>query len=369
MTESDNAKWHCVATLRTQEPANCLLNDAGDGSMLWYGMYAHHANSARTGGVGSWRYTDEETSGEVLPLPGVFDWSYLPASADGAETVVCCTDGTVRGLCHSRSGTFAAWSVGVDDEMITSCCALGSADSPPSDFVCSAHLGSLTHVSRGSDGVFVPMRKWQGHEFDAWCVAPGCGFVEEGAGGLLVWSGGDDGMLALWDVRAPATEPLTSSLRRRFDAGVVTVVSGRGATTGLSSEHEIIVGSYDENLYVLDRRSLKRPISSVCVGGGAWRCRLAPPPTEESSRDGCRCSRYVVAAMQGGASIVDWDHANASLALVEEEGTLHASDSLPTINGSEGVLVYDAIFLGDDHTIATTSFYNQSIKIWRRANE
>ncbi|CUG88883.1 WD40 repeat-containing protein, putative, partial [Bodo saltans] len=170
----------------------------------------------------------------------------------------------------------------------------------------------------------------------------------------LMWSGGDDGTLALWDVRAPATDELSAVMRRRFDAGVVTIV------VGATAPHELIVGSYDENLCVLDRRALKRPLSSVAVGGGAWRCRKAPGQSSSSS------TQFVVAAMQGGASIVEWNSATTTLSVLEE-GLLHSVDDHPAPNGTEGVLVYDAVFLNDEHTIATSSFYNQTIKIWERA--
>lgn len=279
---------------------------------------------------------------------------------NGLDTLVSCTDGSVRGVrrCLLEGDAPDAcpinqWTAAVDEEMITSCCRLSDG------LGCSAHLGNLSQMVRGPDGELVPYRKWHGHEFDAWCV---CSSGEIGEGETILWSGGDDGTLAMWDVRAPVGDPPSASVRRRFDAGVVTIVVGGSPAFGLASSFEMLVGSYDESLYVLDSRSLKRPLASVSVGGGAWRCRAAPPsPTT-------LCRQFVVAAMQGGARLVQWDPTIAALTLQETDGVLHGTDEQPPSNGSEGVLIYDATFVGDENTIATASFYNQTVKIWQRSS-
>jgi WD40 repeat protein len=375
------AVWDCVATLVTEKPVNCLLPDPLDPDRLWYGMYAHLSDAHREGGLGSWSFRGglEEGGGlmdlrsQYLQLPGVFDLTQTTSGGEQntCDTLVCCTDGSVRGVRRAVASSSAPiasllWHASVDDEMITSCCELGSADDTLGMLGCSSHLGKLTMMTRGADGGYELLRKWQGHEFDAWCVASHLQdadrAVEDSTNGLM-WSGGDDGTLALWDVRAPASDELSAVMRRRFDAGVVTIV------VGATAPHELIVGSYDEHLFVLDRRALKRPLSSVSVGGGAWRCR--PVPGQNVPCNGSTCSRFVVAAMQGGASIVEWDPTSTSMTVLDEgaagcEGLLHSVDEHPAPNGSEGVLVYDAMFLNDGNTIATASFYNQTIKIWER---
>lgn len=367
-TNMPASTWRCVATLETEMPVNCLVTDPSRPGVLWYGMYSHHSDTHREGGIASWQFRgpqgDSSSCSALQRLPGVFDLMDTSSGVllDACDTIVCCTDGSVRGMRRgiapddvgNTRTAMEQWTAAVDDEMITSCCMLGPSSAPASTLGCSAHLGTLAVMTRATDGSFQPLRKWQGHEFDAWCVASHERGDAETEG--LMWTGGDDGMLALWDVRAPATDDATSVMRRRFDAGVVTIV------TGETSPNELIVGSYDESLYVLDRRALKRPISSVSVGGGAWRCRPSPVHNNNDRKT------FVVAAMQGGATIVEWDRASSALAVLEDgaegtEGLLHSVDERPAPNGVEGVLIYDAIFL-DANTIATSSFYNQTIKIW-----
>ncbi|CUI14823.1 unnamed protein product, partial [Bodo saltans] len=201
-----SATWNCVATLVTEMPVNCLLHDPSRPDVLWYGMYSHHSDSHREGGISSWRFKenmdDKPLLRESLQLPGVFDLTPTTTTHSTCDALVCCTDGSVRGVstrgssCETAPIAEIQWQAAVDGEMITSCCELGTAEDPLSVLGCSAHLGTLTMMTRGTDGGYEPVRKWHGHEFDAWCVAShlrgngGCSSADDGTDHLM-WSGGD----------------------------------------------------------------------------------------------------------------------------------------------------------------------------------
>lgn len=383
------ASWSCVDTVRTTGPVNCLLSATrvqDDAVCLYFGMYAHHSDAHRTGGIGKVSVSNEPQSsvtqlqGEA-PLPfGVFDmvWPFDAghmssvelSSSSEACTWICGTDGSLKravmdplpsegdasdGCCSAKIHA----SYAVDDEMLTSATQCGSGE-----VVCSSHKGTLSvvKVTEGA-GACEVVRKWAGHEFDAWCVerslqSPSC-----------VWSGGDDGALRLWDVRmatgsdedngvAPSPAAL---MTKRLEAGVTTVVHLDG--------HAIMVGSYDEHLYLFDTRLMKRAVSEVCShGGGIWRCR----PFRAHSASGDGRQYFAVAAMQAGAMIVERG-VDDSLSIVE--GPFHTQPMRTVDDGiclkkpSEGVLVYDCVPLGTSAQgqslrVASCSFYDQEICIW-----
>jgi diphthamide biosynthesis protein 7 len=62
--------------------------------------------------------------------------------------------------------------------------------------------------------------------------------------------------------------------------------------------HVLATGSYDDVVRLWDARAARKPltVASVSLGGGSWRARWHP-----------RARRLAVAAMDGGAVVLDWD--------------------------------------------------------------
>lgn len=110
----------------------------------------------------------------------------------------------------------------------------------------------------------------------------------------VVLTGGDEGYLKIWDIRAGTSRPV-QTLSKTFEAGV-TVLSPHPRT-----DHLIACGSYDETMAVMDLRlvSSSQPPHMICqsdpLGGGLWRLKWHPHDN----------SRLLVAAMHGGCRIVD----------------------------------------------------------------
>jgi diphthamide biosynthesis protein 7 len=296
---------------------------------------------------------------------GVFDVTPVNTASYGENKrlLVSCTDGVLRLVEFSfntdRCPTIlpdasVVDAVRIDSEMLTSACCSGCGDSDVSDatreYICSAHLGRLHHVATASTGELdaASLRSWQGHEFDAWCVAS--------SGAAVFYSGGDDGFLRLWDLRTPIASASDACGKMRFDAGVVTIVP----PTHLSADGGLAtVGSYDEHLYLVDPRSLRRPVTSTGVGGGAWRAR----PVQGATLDPTATSLHLLlcAAMQGGAALVGRNMVTNELAVLEQ-----------FFNTRSDVLCYDVAILPQSPEAAeastlivlTCSFYEHLVECY-----
>jgi diphthamide biosynthesis protein 7 len=92
-----------------------------------------------------------------------------------------------------------------------------------------------------------------------------------------VYSGADDGLLKMWDLRVGVERPMLTN--RSHGSGVV-FISQKG--------DKLLSGSYDECLRMWDERSLTVPLREVNVGGGVW------------AVERCLDGRLLVAAMYGG---------------------------------------------------------------------
>lgn len=103
-----------------------------------------------------------------------------------------------------------------------------------------------------------------------------------------VLTGGDEGLVKLWDTRA-TNRP--SQVYKDFDAGVTSIAPHP------RHEHLVAVGSYDETMAVYDVR-LPRPLlyrSHKKLGGGIWRIKWHPITDH----------RLLVAAMHSGCRVLN----------------------------------------------------------------
>eukprot|EP00127_Corallochytrium_limacisporum_P000242 Clim_evm10s8 gene=Clim_evmTU10s8 len=117
----------------------------------------------------------------------------------------------------------------------------------------------------------------------------------------IVWTGGDDAALCVWDLRvSPVTERPVLANRREHQAGV-TALARHGKAECMIS------GSYDDTVRIWDCRALRQPLGSLEVGGGVW--RIKPHPIHGSRRT-------LLACMYNGFAVADLsDPANPELSL------------------------------------------------------
>ena len=350
---------HCNALLRVgRDTVLCGQYELNEARKLREGRI----DVFRVGGVGG------ATTAAALAPPlthratlqladcGVFDMIGSSAQSPlpfGAHCAASCTDGTVKFIslgngsdgCETTSATTdppsVIRSVAMGDEMATSCCYF-----PRSQLLCTAHHKGIIAVrSLSQSGGDMPGRdhhQFQGHEFDAWVAAPALGDVD-----AMLFSGGDDAKLKLWDLRTLVADqeegaesaPVCPVGAVSFGAGVVSVLP--------LSPFVVLVGTYAERVNAVDIRKLSAAsrkthasdsenpavLSSVGVGGGAWRIRelsRVPVSAREVPRDedgdeageaassplasGAAGDRFfAVAAMQAGAALVAMDAATHEL--------------------------------------------------------
>lgn len=197
--------------------------------------------------------------------------------------------------------------------------------------VATHHQGAVTVADAETA---VVQHQLLAHEFDAWNGAA--------IGGAVFATGGDDGLLKLWDSRelGHADGP-RATLTARFECGVVCVVPARDlVNVGGCSEHHVVVGTYDEQVHIVDLRKPKSRLSSQRLGGGAWRIRSH------------RCGTFV-AAMQGGACQVQLGDS------VDVVSSFH--------NHVDTVLVYDVAAVDD--VVLSASFYDNEVRRWARCRD
>ncbi|RNF27429.1 WD-40containing protein [Trypanosoma conorhini] len=302
----------------------------------------------------------------TVELPGIFD---LTTSYDGTRLMASCTDGSVR-LLSLQDGSFNGAIFPIHNTMLTSCSpfyASSEVGVSQDKWLCTAHQGAVVVYDPVTKNVISTLEK---HDYDAWCSAT--------IGPETALSGGDDGLLKWRDIRCG----VNAVGRMQFGAGVVSVAPV--AEAGVASTY-VLVGSYDEGLYLVDSRSQKQPVSSIGLGGGVWRCsrQLSSEGLPTASESAMRYHRWVqprstlaIPVMQRGVAFVKY-----SLAAPEEDtfsflGHLHDETGTSEVAGlPPNALFYDCAFLprgsrpsrglsDDTASVVTCDFYNKKIALW-----
>lgn len=173
----------------------------------------------------------------------------------------------------------------------------------------------------------IAKREWKAHDFEAWISS----FNQHNSD--TVFSGGDDSLFKVWDLRSDMTTAVAS---KAHESGVTSISSHP------TKENILVTGSYDEMIRVWDNRSYKAPISSINTGGGVWRLKWKP--------DGA----YLLSAcMYNGFHIYNFE--SETLCHVEE------------YKGHKSI-AYGADWSGirslSGDIIGTCSFYDHSYHLW-----
>lgn len=195
--------------------------------------------------------------------------------------------------------------------------------------VSNSHGGFSVHQSQ--TGGFEKIYSANPHSFEAWIA------VFDKNQPNIVYTGGDDTVLACYDLRTPPDPDLLWK-SRVHDAGVTSLLSMPG------KEHVLISGSYDEHLRVLDLRNPKRAVKeSLNLGGGIWRIKQHPH----------RSDLLLTANMYHNFAIVSYGAADSSLTqeaqYFEHKSICYGCDWAPN----------DRDFL----TFASCSFYDHRLSI------
>ncbi|ESL07169.1 hypothetical protein TRSC58_05148 [Trypanosoma rangeli SC58] len=301
-----------------------------------------------------------------VELPGIFD---LTAFYDGTRLRASCTDGSVR-ILGLQERSFGDIVFPVHSTMVTSCSPFYSASElgmNEAKWLCTAHQGAVVVYDPVTKTVISALEK---HDYDAWCSAT--------IGPETALSGGDDGFLKWRDTRCG----VNAVGQIQFGAGVVSVAPV--AEGGVASNY-VLVGSYDENLYLVDARLQKRPITSIGLGGGVWRCsrQLSSeglPPESAAAMHYYRWvqprNTLVIPVMQRGVAFARYNITASEENVFSFLGHLHDEAGTSEVAGlPPNALFYDCAFLSQrprssgavpDATasVVTCDFYNKRIALW-----
>ncbi|GBM62413.1 Diphthine methyltransferase [Araneus ventricosus] len=126
--------------------------------------------------------------------------------------------------------------------------------------VVSDTKGNLNYVVLRESELSL-VKSWNAHGFESWIVA------FDYSQPHVVYSGGDDCRLKGWDLRNVSS---ATFINKRHSMGVTAISKSK------LNEHLLVTGSYDENVFLWDVRSMKIPVSEISLNGGIWRLKWHP---------------------------------------------------------------------------------------------
>ncbi|SCV68666.1 BQ2448_787 [Microbotryum intermedium] len=160
----------------------------------------------------------------------------------------------------------------------------------PADLVVSLSSGEICTLAATQDsssttdapsGLQV-LDTWQAHDYEAWIAA------FDGWEPNTVWTGGDDLKFKGWDLRQGCASP--TFVNKRFEGGVTSIQSHP------TLDHLIVVGSYDAQVRLFDKRNHLTPLTTYDAGGGIWRLKW-----HREKED-----RLLVACMHDGFKVIEF---------------------------------------------------------------
>jgi len=216
----------------------------------------------------------------------------------------------------------------------------GGGGSSSSQVAVSMSDGTVCIVESGEAGDLIVKNQWNAHDLEAWIVT----WDSHSPEGSVLYSGADDGILKVWDLRAGTDAPMARC--SRFDAGVTCMQSHA------QREHCLAVGSYDESVSIFDTRSFKAPAARCNVGGGVWRLKWNSKQPQ----------LLLAACMHAGFTVLKYDHSRACF----------DEDSAFPFTGGHKSLGYGADWREEEpgeeeasRIVGTASFYDHLLEACR----
>ncbi|KAG7303078.1 hypothetical protein JYU34_013105 [Plutella xylostella] len=293
------------------------------------------ANQKRLGRIYVFRINDETTTlnpVHTVEISGILDQKWCYHTIDNHPVLAVVTsDGFVKLFKLITEEGECKLELWMEESIGESILALSVDWS--TNKLRSAEPRLVVSDSSGSVTVFAVQDKldklgtWNCHGFEAWIAAFNYWNPD------VFYSGGDDCLFKSHDVRAGGGGGAGCS-SRAHDAGVTSVRSS------VDVEHQLLTGSYDENVRLWDARAPKRPVTETNVNGGVWRLKYHPR----------RPASVLAACMYGGFRILNVE-----------------GDSITVVNE---YMEHDSIAYGadwkfseDGNMVATCSFYDCKLHV------
>ncbi|XP_071813276.1 diphthine methyltransferase-like [Apostichopus japonicus] len=357
----------------------CALYELHDGNDVEDATLKSSAKNSRKGGIRTFQVdlkdspgqsgtvcSTEVTEKDYRQMPGILDMKWCQHPLDCKPALVSVNAEGCLDLFHLSMDTdstirlipLTSLKVGCDSIALSVDWSTGLTESNSPHLVVSDSNGQITLCQFVDGCELKSTRQWRGHDFEAWIAAFNYWQPE------LIWTGGDDCRLKVWDTRSDCTCPVFVS--KRHSMGVCSIQSNK------HNENIMASGSYDETIFLWDNRQLKSPLHETNVGGGVWRLKWHPDKDVDLLLGACMHNGFhimdtssishssggtnestfqSVLNYQGHESLaygVDWSRLNPTICDPTGENR-DRSDNIPTKR---------------THIVASCSFYDHLMKIW-----
>ncbi|GJD07125.1 Diphthine methyltransferase [Galdieria sulphuraria] len=262
-------------------------------------------------------------------LPAVLDCQWL----DSDHIAVACANGTVVLVKYTAQESD---NNPISSFLVDSHSLILSLDYSPKNnmIICSDSLGNLSLIDAFTG---VKQNTYKAHSAEGWCAA----FYDE----VLCCSGGDDGLLTLWDIRCRTgsshqlnMEPLKTVTSSHSGIGITSILP-------VFNSNVLLTGGYDDHLVGHDIRMLCKSLFAYNVGGGVWRL----------GQDGNRPSNFLAATMYDGFKFFRLDY-NSDFTI-----------DLHRFGESASTIAYGVCWLPleKDSEAITCTFYDGLLQHWK----
>lgn len=186
----------------------------------------------------------------------------------------------------------------------------------------------------------------------------------------MLYSGADDGILKIWDLRQEQSVTsacsltdykgsLSTYLPNRHDAGVTSVCFSP------YNEYYFASGSYDGIVRIFDKRKFNtyggistcQPLNSVDVGGGVWRMKWKKEFNE-----------IAVASMHSGVHLLscnEEEELSATLSTTTNISPLPPKPRISLCYNKHTSMAYGVDWCPGGKGIVSCSFYDHGAHFWR----
>ncbi|KAL6942242.1 hypothetical protein ACO0QE_003411 [Hanseniaspora vineae] len=361
-----------LSTIKTLFPP-CCLQILPDNEHILVGTYELQKESGnRIGTIDLYRFDARSNTLELVYRFSENVSAILDLKLNGLDKFVTAhSTGELRLWKYSFKGDafelelVQKFQVFESDVLVTSCHirnSFGSSKNEGNEVLCTGTNGELRLVdllhyteSKVSEGAY---DFDSAHSLECWTAEFGKLAPLENC----ILSGGDDSVVKLFDTR---TKNEVWSNSRVHEAGVVAI---KCASPTFRTNHptSILTGSYDDNIRSFDLRMMSPTVvypgtmpptnvKSKNLGGGVW--RFVENPSHAQSRE---VDELLVCCMYNGAKVIS----------VFNENEINDEESEESIFQEQNYVKkgHDSMCYGGDWSesfIATCSFYDNSLQIWR----
>lgn len=261
----------------------------------------------------------------------VFDlkWSFS-LIRDKPAFLEVCSNGTLclRGFGESIEDMVQLGAVCVSEENALLSVSFGNRRFPADRSILISDSKGQIALYRIAEDSITAVHTWKAHEFESWMVT-----INDWDPNQSV-SGGDDCLMKGWDIRSPHSTFTNTS----HSMGVCCI--------NFDPFHplKMVSGSYDECIRLWDLRDMRTPLSTAELGGGVWRAKYHPMDSHSGD--------IAAACMHNGMQIVSCK-----------------DDILEITHKYEGHsdLSYGIDWSwSDPFVLASCSFYDKQLHVWRR---